>query len=184
MSRNITEFESITPTLHETVYVDQDARVIGDVHMGQDSSVWPFAVIRGDVNKIRIGERTSIQDNCTLHVSHDSKFNPGGFALTIGNDVTVGHAVVLHGCTVGDEVLVGIGSIVLDGAVIEKNVILGANSLVPPGKTLESGYLYVGAPAKKIRPLTEAEMENFTYSGQNYANLKNRYNTQNPDYSY
>lgn len=175
MTNNVTEFDGISPTLHETVYVDQDSRVIGDVQIGEDSSVWPFAVIRGDVNQIRIGERTSIQDNCTLHVSHRSEFNPEGDPLHIGDDVTVGHQVVLHGCNIGNRVLVGIGSIVLDGAVIEDDVIIGANSLVPPGKTLKSGHLYVGSPAKAVRPLSETEISRFTYSAENYVKIKNQY---------
>ena len=161
-----------TPKLGERVMLDPTAVVIGDVEIGDDSSIWPMTVIRGDMHRIRIGKRTSIQDGSILHISHASSYNPGGYPLTIGDDVTVGHAAKLHGCTIGNRVLVGIGAIVMDGAVVEDEVVIGAGTLVPPGKTLESGYLYVGSPAKKARPLTDSEREYFTYSSVNYAKLK------------
>lgn len=172
---NIRAFNKTTPNLAERVYVDDTALVIGDVKIGPDSSVWPMTVIRGDVHYIRIGSGTNIQDHSVLHVSHDSEFEPGGHPLEIGNNVTVGHQTVLHGCTIGDNCMIGMGSMVMDGAVIQKKVILGAGSLVTPNKTLESGYLWMGRPAKKVRLLTEQEKEQLVYSAQHYMKLKNDY---------
>jgi carbonic anhydrase/acetyltransferase-like protein (isoleucine patch superfamily) len=165
----------MTPTLGKRVLVDPSAVVIGDVVIGDDSSVWPMSVVRGDMHRIRIGARTSIQDSSVLHITHAGPFNPDGFPLTIGDDVTVGHRVVLHGCTVGNRILVGMGAIVMDGAVIEDEVVIGANTLVPPGKVLESGFLYTGSPAKKIRPITHKEREFFTYGAGNYVRLKDKH---------
>ncbi|WP_027329835.1 gamma carbonic anhydrase family protein [Marinimicrobium agarilyticum] len=172
-------YQGYTPQLGERVYVDPAAVVIGDVSLGADSSVWPCAVIRGDMHHIRIGERTSIQDNTVLHITHAGPYNPDGYPVTIGNDVTVGHSATLHGCTIGDRVLVGIGSTVLDGAVVEDDVIIGAGTLVPPGKRLESGYLYVGSPCKPARPLKDNEREFFRYSANNYVKLKDTYLNDN-----
>ena len=177
---SIRSFQNTTPTLGERVYIDPCALVIGDVTIGADSSVWPFAVARGDMHSIRIGERSSIQDNTVLHITHAGPFNPEGFPLTIGDDVTVGHSACLHGCTIGNRVLVGIGATVLDGAVVEDEVIIGAGTLVPPGKRLESGYLYVGSPAKQARPLKDSEKEFFRYSAGNYVKLKDEYLAEHP----
>jgi len=165
----------VKPQLGEKVFVDASAVVIGDVHLGDDSSVWPLTVIRGDMHRIRIGARTSVQDGSVLHITHAGPFNPDGFPLLIGDDVTIGHKVMLHGCTVGNRILIGMGSTVMDGAVIEDDVILGAGSLVPPGRVLESGFLYVGSPAKQARPLTEKERAFFTYSAANYVRLKDQH---------
>ncbi|AOS96409.1 UDP-3-O-[3-hydroxymyristoyl] glucosamine N-acyltransferase [Microbulbifer aggregans] len=165
------------PQLGDNVYVDPQAAVIGDVAIGEDSSVWPMAVLRGDMHRIRIGARTSVQDGAVLHITHAGPFNPDGWPLNIGDDVTIGHKACLHGCTVGNRVLIGIGAIVLDGAVIEDEVVLAAGALVPPGRKLESGYLYVGAPCKQARPLSEKERQFFRYSADNYVKLKNEYLT-------
>jgi len=170
---SIRRYQNHTPEFGEQVYVDPTAVVIGDVCIGADSSVWPYAIIRGDMHRIRIGARTSIQDSSVLHITHASQFNPEGFPLTIGDDVTVGHSVNLHGCTIGNRVLVGIGSTVLDGAIVEDEVVIGAGTLVPPGKRLESGFLYVGSPCKQARPLKESERNFFQYSARNYVQLKN-----------
>lgn len=172
-------FDTIAPTLGKDVYIDPFASVIGDVHLGDDVSVWPFASIRGDMHKIRIGARTSVQDNAILHITHASDYNPDGWPLIIGEDVTIGHGVCLHGCIVGSRVLLGIGSIILDGAVIEDEVVIGAGSLVPPRKTLERGHLYLGNPAKPVRRLTDNEIAFFRYSAQNYIDLKNKYLASN-----
>ncbi|MFT0211555.1 gamma carbonic anhydrase family protein [Pseudomonas sp. F1_0610] len=172
---SIRNFNNIRPHFAERVFIDQSAIIIGDVEIGADSSVWPLAVIRGDMHSIRIGERTSIQDGSVLHITHKGPYNPNGYPLMIGDDVTVGHQALLHGCTIGSRVLVGMRSTVMDGAVIEDEVVLGAGSLVPPGKRLESGFLYVGSPAKAVRPLTEKERSFFAYSAQNYVNLKDEY---------
>lgn len=171
----IRTYQGKTPALGERVFVDASAVVIGDVEIGANSSVWPLVTIRGDMHRIRIGARTSVQDGSVLHITHAGPFNPDGFPLTIGDEVTVGHKVLLHGCTIGSRILVGMGSIVMDGAVIEDEVILGAGSLVPPGKVLESGYLYVGSPVKKARPLTDKERAFFSYSAGNYVKLKDQH---------
>jgi len=171
----IRTYQGKTPSLGERVFVDASAVVIGDVEIGADSSVWPLVVIRGDMHRIRIGARTSVQDGSVLHITHAGPFNPDGFPLTIGDEVTIGHKVLLHGCTIGSRILVGMGSIVMDGAVIEDEVILGAGSLVPPGKTLESGFLYVGSPVKKARPLTDKERAFFSYTAGNYVKLKDQH---------
>lgn len=176
MTDPVRAFNGITPKLGKGVFIDSSAVVIGDVVLGDDVSVWPCAVIRGDMHYIRVGSRTSVQDNVVLHITHASEnFNPEGFPLNIGEDVTIGHAAVLHGCTVGNRVLIGIGAIVNDGAVIEDDVVLGAGALVPPGKRLQSGYVYVGNPVKQLRPLSEAERSFLPYSPQNYIELKNQY---------
>ena len=168
-------FGEWSPELGEEVYVDPRATVIGQVKIGAHSSVWPGAIIRGDMHAIQVGHRVSVQDNAVLHITHASHYNPKGFPLSIGNDVTIGHGACLHGCTVGNEVLIGINATVLDGAVIKEKVVLAAHSLVAPGKTLESGFLYMGSPAKKIRPLSEQELRFFRYSADNYVKLKNQY---------
>jgi len=168
----IRKYRGMTPQLGERVFVDASAVVIGDVMLGDDSSVWPQAVIRGDMHRIRIGRRTSVQDGCVLHITHPGPFNPDGYPLTIGDEVTVGHNVTLHGCTLGNRILVGMGCIVMDGAIVEDEVVIGAGSLVPPGKRLESGYLYVGSPVKQARPLTDKERAFFAYSAENYVKLK------------
>lgn len=167
-----------TPQLGNGVYIDPQSAVIGDVALGDDSSVWPMAVVRGDMHRIRIGARTSVQDGAVLHITHAGPFNEDGWPLIIGDDVTIGHKACLHGCTIGSRVLIGIGAIVLDGAVIEDEVVLAAGALVPPGRKLESGYLYVGAPCKQARPLSEKEREFFRYSADNYVKLKNQYLTE------
>ncbi|MCJ8169347.1 gamma carbonic anhydrase family protein [Atopomonas sediminilitoris] len=166
------------PQLGERTFVDPSAVVLGDVHLGADSSVWPLTVIRGDMHRIRIGARTSVQDGSVLHITHAGPFNPDGYALTIGDDVTIGHKALLHGCTLGNRILIGMGAIVMDGAVIEDEVVLGAGSLVPPGKRLVSGYLYVGSPAKQARALSAKEREYFTYSAANYVRLKDQHLSQ------
>ena len=171
----IETFDGIAPTLGRNVYIAASALVIGDVILGDEVSVWPTTVIRGDVNAIRIGHETNIQDGCVLHVTQKTPGNPEGHPLIIGNGVTVGHRVVLHGCAIGDLCLIGIGAIVMDGAVVEDRVMVGAGALVPPGKRLESGFLYVGSPARAIRPLTESEQAFFETSKNGYVRLKNRY---------
>lgn len=163
------------PKLAAGVYIDDTAVVIGDVHIGEHSSVWPMAVVRGDVHGIRIGRRCSIQDGAVLHVTHAGPHTGSGWPLSLGDDVTVGHRVVLHGCSIGSRVLVGIGSIVMDGAVVEDDVVIGAHTLVPPGKTLQSGHLYVGSPSRPARPLTRKELDYFRYTAANYVRLKDSY---------
>lgn len=153
------------------------AEVIGEIRIGAQSSVWCKAVIRGDVNHIHIGRGTNIQDLSMLHVSHKSAADPLGAPLIIGDYVTVGHSVILHGCEIGDECLIGMGSLVMDKVVIEPRVLVGAGSLVPEGKRLQSGYLYLGRPAKPVRPLTDAELAHFRYSAEHYIRLAESYQT-------
>ena len=175
MSKAMRSFNNNMPVLGARVYIDDSAVIIGDVTISDDSSVWPGAIIRGDMNRIRIGARTSIQDGAVLHITHASDYNPSGFDLTIGDEVTVGHKAVLHGCTIHSRSLIGIGSVILDGAVVEEEVIVAAGSLVPPGKRLERGFLYKGNPVSKARALTEKERQFFAYTAQNYVGLKNQY---------
>ena len=172
---NITPYLGVAPQLGRDVYIDASARIIGDVVLGDGASVWPGTVIRGDVNSIRIGAGTNVQDLSVLHVSHKSSWDPGGAPLIIGNHVTIGHHVILHGCTIGDECLIGMGAIVMDKVVIQPRVLVGAGSLVPEGRVLESGYLYLGSPARRVRALTEKELGHFTYSAQHYIRLKDAY---------
>jgi len=172
---SIRKFNNISPSFHNSSYIDEDAAVIGDVTIGEDSSVWPMCAIRGDVQKITIGKRTNIQDGSVVHVTADNQFNPGGFETRIGDDVTVGHGAIIHACTIGNFSLIGMGATVLDGAVVEDEVMVAAGSLVPPGKILETGYLWMGSPVKKARELTDKEKEYLHFSSQHYVNLKNKY---------
>jgi carbonic anhydrase/acetyltransferase-like protein (isoleucine patch superfamily) len=168
----IRSFRGVTPRIGENSYIDESAVVIGDVEMGDNCSVWPLTVIRADINKIRIGNDTNIQDGSVLHVTHKGPFSPDGAELHIGDQVTVGHKVLLHGCRIGNQCLIGMGSIVTDNAIIEDRVMIGSGSLVPPNKVLESGYLYLGNPVVKKRPLTEREIEFLSYVAGHYVLMK------------
>jgi len=172
---NIRPYKKITPILGNNVYIDPQACVIGKVVIGDDSSVWPMTVIRGDVENIEIGHSTNIQDASVLHVTHDGPYSNGSRNLVIGNEVTIGHKVLLHACTIGNGCLIGMGSIVMDNVVIEDEVLLAAGSLVPPNKTLESRSLYKGNPAKRVRGLTGEEIEMLHYSAKHYVRVKNDY---------
>jgi len=172
---SVRKFENIAPRITATAYVDETALVIGDVSIAGDASLWPQVVARGDVNSIEIGARTNIQDGSVLHVSHDSEFAPGGFALRIGADITVGHRAILHGCTIEDRCLIGMAATVMDGAIVRSGAIVGAGSLVPPGRDLDGGYLWVGSPVRKVRPLSEKEAAFLEYSAAHYVELKNRH---------
>jgi len=167
----IRKFKSFEPSLGLRVYVDEQATVIGDVTLADDTSVWPQSVIRGDINPITIGARTNIQDGSVVHVTHASNYSEG-YGCNIGSDVTVGHGCIIHACTIHDKSLIGMGSIILDGAIIETKVIVGAKSLVPSGKKLESGFLYMGSPCKQIRPLKDSEVEFLEYSANHYVRNK------------
>jgi carbonic anhydrase/acetyltransferase-like protein (isoleucine patch superfamily) len=172
---NIRAFSGWFPTIAEGVFVDDTALVIGDVTIGRESSLWPCVVARGDINRITIGARTNVQDGSVLHVSHAGPFNPEGAALSIGDGVTVGHRVILHGCSIGDCCLVGMGAIVLDRAVVEPRVMIGAGSLVPGGQVLASGFLYVGQPARRARALSERELDYLDYVAAHYVELAAQY---------
>ncbi len=164
-----------SPALGERVYLHPSCQVIGDVTLGDDSAVWCSSVLRGDVNRITIGRGTNVQDLTMGHVSHKAPEKPDGSPLIIGDYVTVGHSVVVHGCRIGNECLIGMGSIILDDAVIPDRVVIGAGSLVTQGKALESGMLYMGRPAKAVRALTEEEIAYLMYSANHYIRLKDDY---------
>ncbi|MFC0322550.1 gamma carbonic anhydrase family protein [Gallibacterium melopsittaci] len=171
----IRKYLTYQPQLGERVYIDESAVVIGKVWLADDVSIWPGAILRGDVNDIYIGARSNIQDLSVLHTTRASETNPTGSPLHIGEDVTIGHHVTLHGCKIGNRVLVGMGTIILDDAVIGDDVMIGAGSLVPPKKQLASGYLYLGSPAKAIRPLTPEEIAFLKISAQNYVQTATEY---------
>lgn len=175
MANNIRKYRGITPRLGVSVYVDETAVLVGDISIGDHSSIWPLVAARGDVNSISIGKNTNIQDGTVLHVTRRSKSAPEGSPLVIGDNVTVGHKTMLHGCRIGNNILVGMGAIVMDDAVVEDNVIIAAGSLVPPGKTLTTGHLYVGNPVKARRKLNDAELSFLQHSADNYAILKDEY---------
>jgi carbonic anhydrase/acetyltransferase-like protein (isoleucine patch superfamily) len=165
----------VQPKIAADVYIDPDSVVIGDVEIGQGSSVWPMTVIRGDIHRIRIGKRTSVQDGSILHVTHAGPFNPDGFPLIIGDDVTIGHKAMLHGCTIGNRILIGMAAVIMDGAVLNDEIIIAAGTLVPPGKNLESGYLYMGNPVRQARALTDKELQFFSYTSKRYVDLARVY---------
>lgn len=168
----IRSFAAHTPKISERAYIDDTALIIGQVTLEENSSIWPMSVLRGDVQTITIGKNTNIQDSCVLHVTHASRrTTPNGIPLIMGNNITVGHKAVLHACTIDDNCLIGMGSIIMDKTTIHSDTIIAAGSLVPPNKTLESGYLWVGNPIKKVRKLTDKETEYIAYSAANYVAL-------------
>lgn len=168
----IRTYLEFSPVIGDRAFVDDSAVVIGRVELGVDSSIWPLTAIRGDVHDIKIGDRTNIQDGSVLHCTSPQSFGPDGYPLVIGDDVTVGHKAILHGCTIKDRVLIGMGAIVMDGVIVESDVIIGAGSIVSPGKTLTQGGLYVGAPAKRVRDLRQEELDFLGYSAEHYVKLK------------
>lgn len=173
-------YRGIHPTLEEGAYVDPTALVVGDVVLGRDASIWPMAVVRGDVNYIRIGARSNVQDNSVLHVTRPFPGSAAGWPLLVGEDVVIAHGVTVHGCTIGNRVLVGIGAVVLDGAVVEDDVMIAAGSVVPPGKRLESGGLYMGNPVRRAREISEAERARIPVMAGFYVDLKNEYRAVTP----
>ncbi len=163
------------PTLGQRAYVDPAATVIGDVVLGDDVSVWPGTIIRGDVNYIRIGARTNVQDGTIIHVSHHSPYNQAGYPTLIGEDVTIGHGTIIHACTIEDLCLIGMGACILDGATIKKYGFIGAGAVVGPGKTVGEAELWLGNPARFVRKLGDKEIESLLYSSQHYVRLKDKY---------
>ena len=172
---SIRSHAGLHPKIADGVYIDPDAVIIGDVEVGEGSSVWPLTVIRGDIHRIRIGARTSVQDGSVLHVTHAGPYNPDGFRLIIGDDVTIGHKALLHGCTIGSRILIGMSAVIMDGAVVNDEVIIAAGTLVPPGKVLESGFLYMGNPVRQVRPLSDKELKFFHYTSKRYVDLAAEY---------
>lgn len=171
----IRSFETHTPEIDATAFVDDTALVIGRVHIGAHSSIWPMAVLRGDIHDIRIGAYCSVQDGTIVHVTHKGPFSPEGFSTEVGDRVTVGHRVILHGCQIGSDCLIGMDACLMDGVRVESDVIIGAGSLVTPGTVCESGYLWLGRPARKVRVLTDRERAHIAYSADYYAKLKDRH---------
>lgn len=161
----IRSFRGKTPKLHPSCFVEDSVQLLGDVELGEDSSIWFNCVVRGDVNAIRIGRRTNIQDLSMVHVTSHK------FITTIGDEVTVGHHVVLHGCAVGKRVLVGMGAILMDGVVVGDECVIGAGALLTPGTQIPPGQLVVGSPAKVKRPITAEEREWLSRSAENYVLL-------------
>lgn len=174
-SKNIYRFMHREPCLGARVFIHDSAVVSGDVTLGDDVSVWPTTVIRGDVNRIVIGARSNVQDGSVLHVTHEGPWAPEGRALLIGDDVTVGHRATLHACTIGDRCMIGMGAIVMDDAVVEPEAIVAAGAVVTPGKVVASGTLWRGAPARFARELTAQEREDLAYNAAHYVRLKTRY---------
>jgi carbonic anhydrase/acetyltransferase-like protein (isoleucine patch superfamily) len=172
---NIRPYRNRLPRLGARVYVDPAAVLIGDVELGDDVSLWPCTVTRGDVNYIRIGARTNVQDGAVLHVTHDGPYTPGGFPLVIGADVTVGHGAILHACTVEDACLIGMHATVLDGAVVRKHAFVAAGAVVAPGKVVGECELWMGNPARCVRRLDATQIEALHYSAKHYVKLKDEY---------
>jgi len=178
MTHHIRPFQHQYPRLGERVYIDPQSTVIGAAELGNDVSVWPMAVVRADVNTIHIGDACNIQDAAILHVTHAGPYSPKGRPLILGKGITVGHQAVLHGCTIDDYCLIGMGVLVLDDVHIEHHVMVGAGTVVPPGKRLESGHLYLGNPARLVRKLSDSEWEQLEYSAAYYVGLKDKYRTE------
>jgi carbonic anhydrase/acetyltransferase-like protein (isoleucine patch superfamily) len=170
-----TSYLDTSPAAGDGLYLHPSAQVIGDVTLGRDCSVWCNTVLRGDVNRITIGDCSNVQDFAMGHVSHKNPSKPDGSPLVIGSYVTIGHSALLHGCTIGDECLIGMGSIIMDDVIVQNQVMVGAGSLVPPGKVLQSGYLYIGRPALKVRALSADEIAYLKYSAEHYVRVKNNY---------
>lgn len=171
---NLRPYKGIIPRIASSAYIDPAAVVIGDVEIGEDSSIWPCTVVRGDVHRIRIGARSNVQDGAILHVAHEGPYSPG-YPLLIGDDVTIGHAAIVHACVVGDGCLIGMNATILDGAVIGKHSLIGAGATVSPGKQVGEGELWVGSPARYTRKLSDDEIERLHYSARQYVLLKNDY---------
>ena len=171
---NLRPYKGITPRIASSAYIDPAAVVIGDVEIGDDSSIWPCTVVRGDVHRIRIGARSNVQDGAILHVAHEGPYSPG-YPLLIGDDVTIGHAAIVHACVVGDGCLIGMNATILDGAVIGKHSLIGAGATVSPGKQVGEGELWIGSPARFTRKLSDDEIERLYYSARQYVQLKDGY---------
>lgn len=170
----IRSYRGVLPKVAASAYIDPSAQVIGNVMVGERSSIWPNATLRGDVNTIRIGEETNVQDNSVLHVDE------GPFPLTLGDRVTVGHSVVLHGCTVEDESLIGIGAVVLNGVVVGAGSVIAAGAVVPEGMQIPPGSMVMGVPAKIRREVTAEEKERFRVNAQHYVKARGIYKEEEP----
>ena len=171
----IRSFKGITPRLGARSYVDPAAVLVGDVELGDDASLWPCAVVRGDVHHVRIGARTNVQDGAVIHVTHAGPYTDAGFPTIIGADVTIGHAAVIHACTIEDACLIGMHATVLDGAVVRRHGFVAAGAVIPPGQVGGERELWVGNPARKLRELADRAVEQLYYSAAHYVRLKDAY---------
>jgi len=169
MTPIILPYKGVLPTIHHTAFIAPGATVVGDVVIGEQSSIWFSTVVRGDVHEIRIGARTNIQDGSVVHVTHEK------FGTYIGDEVTVGHGVILHACTLGNRSFVGMGATLLDGVVVEEEAMVAAGALVTPGKRVPTGELWGGSPARKMRDLSAEERAYFLYSSQHYVRVMSEY---------
>jgi carbonic anhydrase/acetyltransferase-like protein (isoleucine patch superfamily) len=172
---NLRRYKGLAPTLGQRVYVDPAATVIGQVTLGDDVSIWPGAVLRGDVHTIAIGARSNVQDGAVVHVTHDGPYSPGGMPTVVGEGVTIGHGAVIHACTIEDYCLIGMHATVLDGARIKRYGFVGAGSVIPPGKVVGERELWLGNPARCVRLLDERQVEQLHYSAAHYVTIKDAY---------
>jgi carbonic anhydrase/acetyltransferase-like protein (isoleucine patch superfamily) len=172
---NLRRYKGIAPTLGQRVYVDPAATVIGQVTLGDDVSIWPGAVLRGDVHTIAIGARSNVQDGAVVHVTHDGPYSPGGMPTVVGEDVTIGHGAVIHACTIEDCCLIGMHATVLDGAVVRRYGFVGAGSVIAPGKVVGERELWLGNPARCVRLLDQRQIEQLHYSAAHYVKIKDGY---------
>ncbi|VAW42687.1 Carbonic anhydrase, gamma class [hydrothermal vent metagenome] len=175
---SIRKFANTLPKICSSAYIDAQACIIGEVEIGKNSSIWPMTVVRGDVNFIKIGHDTNIQDGSILHVTHKGEYDSGS-PLIIGNGVTVGHGAILHGCTIGNYCLIGMGAVIMDNCVIADYAMIGAGAMLPPNKRVKSGELWLGNPAKKVRDLTAKQIQQLEYSAKHYIKLKDKYKREN-----
>lgn len=172
---NLRRYKGIAPTLGQRVYVDPAATVIGRVTLGDDVSIWPGAVLRGDVHSIAIGARSNVQDGAVVHVTHDGPYSPGGMPTVVGEGVTIGHGAVIHACTIEDYCLIGMHATVLDGARVKRYGFVGAGSVIPPGKVVGERELWLGNPARCVRLIDERQVEQLHYSAAHYVTIKDGY---------
>ncbi|MET0329900.1 MAG: gamma carbonic anhydrase family protein [Dyella sp.] len=168
-------YKGIAPTLGQRVYVDPAATVIGQVTLGDDVSIWPGAVLRGDVHAITVGARSNVQDGAVVHVTHDGPYSPGGMPTVVGEGVTIGHGAVIHACTIEDYCLIGMHATVLDGAVVRRYGFVGAGSVIPPGKVVGERELWLGNPARCVRLIDARQVEQLHYSAAHYVTIKDSY---------
>jgi carbonic anhydrase/acetyltransferase-like protein (isoleucine patch superfamily) len=176
--KNPYRFMQLHPQLGQRVYVAKEAHVSGAVTLADDVSIWPMAVLRGDVNRITIGARCNIQDNCVLHVTHEGPDTPEGGPLNLAEDITIGHSAVLHACSIGPRCLVGMGAIIMDSVELEADVMIAAGTVVTPGTRVAARTLWKGNPARLARELSEHEVSMLLYSAQHYVRLKDHYLAQ------
>ena len=176
---SIETFKGIKPKISKSAFVHESAVIIGDVSIGDNSSIWPNCVIRGDVQKVIIGDRTNVQDGSILHVTSDTKYCEGGIPLNIGNNVTIGHKVILHGCSIDSNTLIGMGSIILDNTIINEMAFIAAGAVVTPGTEVKKNELWAGNPAKFLRKTNENEKKLLINTPKVYGELRKEFLKKN-----